>query len=1117
MVQIIPNVAERFVSLVRKRFPDWVGFDHPQFVSEETEYKQQAVASARESLSEAALSDLLKAEDYGEIDQRIRASASNLLFLRVPREGDLNVIMQETLDPPSFYRVFYDLLYGEGPSPTRLDRYVGYVTARDLPNKWTFPTYFLFLCHPETEMFVKPSRAAWLLKECGAGDAWSGTPNGKTYAAIKDLSAQLLELMRPYGARDMVDIQSLVYTAHAYRKDAPITDEPDDEDGMAASWAAKIQGWLTADMPPERQETRRQGEVKARALLESKAGRMTESDISEILSAVSSDLSQGKVTHGRFTPVLVGANAREVASQVEAFNEWTHRLWQAGDDELDAVLDAFWKADPINGAGISLPTVLLYLRDPERYGIWLPFMERGLRRVLSLDLDGSRSAASYRTYNQALQAFVREHELPPQAADAITWRLAEVRTLPPSGDLAEPFRTIFADREEAEWALGLMAETLKRLGVERPEDRRCAVTLTLGGRRIRLNHGNWLVMEASATGNGDRFISLDLLADRAEAWGEYHRYSFAQRVGERPIRDYLLPTARARADENQLLPIFYDTVDAIASRFSQWSASLYWRANHKELAAALLDRSKLDEVLTRGLESRPSPLASLFSAEAFDLLQALGENPTKAFYDSEKAAFAKQLEQPFRDLFAELAGRLTPMMRDYLETDKGLFGRILKNDYGRGGAWDYYWGAFYPKGGKRIADAQLYVRADPNLFRFGFYIGEYGSPQYQSFLRRRADLGALATSELRQLATHQGLAFGEEDELVTSLDEWLAMPNAPRRVAIRLQPEEVLATPRHELVDQIVRAFEALFPLVLLASDPNPGPAIRKYLGLDEPSELQDAYPLAQMSADTGIAEADLERWKRALERKGQAILYGPPGTGKTYVAQKLAQHLVGGTDGFVELVQFHPAYAYEDFMLGIRPEQDGQGRLHYPVVRGRFLDFCDRAASHDGPCVLILDEINRANLARVFGELMYLLEYRDAAVPLSVDGRPFRIPGNVRLIGTMNTADRSIALVDHALRRRFAFLALRPQYGIIERWHKQHTDFNPRGLIGVLRRANSAIADPNYELGISFFLVERPREQMEDIWRMEIEPYLEEYFFDQAGKVDEFRWGKVSESILGI
>ncbi len=112
----------------------------------------------------------------------------------------------------------------------------------------------------------------------------------------------------------------------------------------------------------------------------------------------------------------------------------------------------------------------------------------------------------------------------------------------------------------------------------------------------------------------------------------------------------------------------------------------------------------------------------------------------------------------------------------------------------------------------------------------------------------------------------------------------------------------------------------------------------------------------------------------RAIERKGQVILYGPPGTGKTYLAEHLARHLIGGGDGFRELVQFHPAYSYEDFIQGIRPQARPEGGLDFRLVPGRFLEFCDAARDRTGRCVLIIDEINRADLARVFGELMYLL-----------------------------------------------------------------------------------------------------------------------------------------------
>lgn len=275
--------------------------------------------------------------------------------------------------------------------------------------------------------------------------------------------------------------------------------------------------------------------------------------------------------------------------------------------------------------------------------------------------------------------------------------------------------------------------------------------------------------------------------------------------------------------------------------------------------------------------------------------------------------------------------------------------------------------------------------------------------------------------------------------------------------------------------------------------------------------ELAAPYPLSQLAADTGLDEETVARWVRAIGRKGQAILYGPPGTGKTFVAEKLAAHLVGGGDGFTELVQFHPAYAYEDFIQGIRPQSEGD-RLSYPVVPGRFLEFCRQAQHRRDTCVLIIDEINRANLSRVFGELMYLLEYRDRAIPLAGAGQ-LKIPANVRLIGTMNTADRSIALVDHALRRRFAFIALRPNFDALRRYH-QKTGFPVEGLVNVLERLNQRIED-DYRLGITFFMDEHLADHVEDIWRLEIEPYLEEYFFDRREEVNDFRWERVKAEIL--
>lgn len=272
--------------------------------------------------------------------------------------------------------------------------------------------------------------------------------------------------------------------------------------------------------------------------------------------------------------------------------------------------------------------------------------------------------------------------------------------------------------------------------------------------------------------------------------------------------------------------------------------------------------------------------------------------------------------------------------------------------------------------------------------------------------------------------------------------------------------------------------------------------------------EPRPAYPLERLAADTGYAPETLQGWITAVARKRQAIFYGPPGTGKTYLAQALARHLAGGGDGIVELVQFHPAYAYEDFMQGIRPLTQPDGRIAYRMVPGRFLEFCRRAAQRSGPSVFIIDEINRANLAAVFGELMVLLEYRDTAVPLAGGGE-LRMPDNVLLLGTMNTADRSIALVDHALRRRFAFIRLAPSAAVLRHFHAG-TGYDVEPLIALLERVNALIDDPHYAVGHSFFLDAELAETLPAIWQLEIEPYLEELFFDQPGRVEELRWTAV-------
>lgn len=281
--------------------------------------------------------------------------------------------------------------------------------------------------------------------------------------------------------------------------------------------------------------------------------------------------------------------------------------------------------------------------------------------------------------------------------------------------------------------------------------------------------------------------------------------------------------------------------------------------------------------------------------------------------------------------------------------------------------------------------------------------------------------------------------------------------------------------------------------------------------------ELNEEFSLSDLSNETGISDGKLAHWINSINRKGQAILYGPPGTGKTFLAEHLAKHLISGQRGFCDLLQFHPSYTYEEFMQGIRPEPNDSGGLRFPVVPGRFMKFCREAETRKPDiCVLIIDEINRANLAKVFGELMYLLEYREKRIPLA-SGEVFGIPQNVRIIGTMNTADRSIAIVDFALMRRFAFIRLQPDFDLLERYLEERCPgFDRQALIGLLKELNGVIREEGFMVGITFFLDENLKDSIESIWSREIEPYLEEFFFDRPEIVERYRWNQVS-SQLGL
>jgi 5-methylcytosine-specific restriction protein B len=274
--------------------------------------------------------------------------------------------------------------------------------------------------------------------------------------------------------------------------------------------------------------------------------------------------------------------------------------------------------------------------------------------------------------------------------------------------------------------------------------------------------------------------------------------------------------------------------------------------------------------------------------------------------------------------------------------------------------------------------------------------------------------------------------------------------------------------------------------------------------------------------SDLFVDESRLQLLLSLLRRKKNIVLQGAPGTGKTFIAKRLAYLLLGEKDeSCVSMVQFHPSYSYEDFVQGFRPIENG-----FQLRKGIFYEFCRRAmAIPHKPHVFIIDEINRGNLSKILGELMLLIEFDkrspEYAVSLTYSGESgesFYVPENLYLIGTMNTADRSLSLVDYALRRRFSFMELAPGFSS-PRFASVLAD---KGLsaetINELKsrmtRLNELIASDERSLGRgfcighSFFVPNQPisvgASWLEEIMEYEIVPLLEEYWVDDPKRLAE-------------
>lgn len=362
----------------------------------------------------------------------------------------------------------------------------------------------------------------------------------------------------------------------------------------------------------------------------------------------------------------------------------------------------------------------------------------------------------------------------------------------------------------------------------------------------------------------------------------------------------------------------------------------------------------------------------------------------------------------------------------------------------------------------------------------------------------------VALAKITQESNGKEIYF-EKTESLTSPIEYAALKAAPE-----LEKMEFFVQPNGSLFKLSEGEYNFILDLI---RDENPVPVRQA---------VSDSYTKADFLHDVFLSEPRYTMLVSLLRRKKNVILQGAPGVGKTYAAKRLAYSMMGQADpSRVEFVQFHQNYSYEDFMLGYRP--DGSG---FKLTEGVFYRFCQKASNDpEREYFFLIDEINRGNLSKIFGELMMLIEsdHRGEKITLAYNGMPFYVPENLYIIGMMNTADRSLALIDYALRRRFSFFEIEPAFTSDGFLHYQaaldNETFN--ALVEQIKKLNLEIKNdpvlgPGFRIGHSYFCLDAPAacttDWMCSVVEFDILPTLAEYWFDAPDKLQVWK-----DKLLGV
>jgi MoxR-like ATPase len=484
-------------------------------------------------------------------------------------------------------------------------------------------------------------------------------------------------------------------------------------------------------------------------------------------------------------------------------------------------------------------------------------------------------------------------------------------------------------------------------------------------------------------------------------------------------------------------------------------------------------KAKLEEL---GFEVVPRP--ALAAADVLPLREAIAA-----------ALEAQQARAPGEwsdDLQKAVAVTLPNAIRSFVGEDYRVRGSA-----GAGNQAEIPWVAILPPGIEGASEG-----------RYVFYL--FSSSGDSVYLALSQAVTGHAKSELKGLAAELREDAGAYPELLTAID-LAASGDLGRKYelatayAMRYAPDALPS--QGDLQDDLSR-FLGILDQASAASTSE----------IDSPGPSPDptAFDWRWLLDHTNWAPEELQELRDAArDGNAQIILAGPPGTSKTWAGKAVIHHLTGGDPERVRIVQFSPSYGYEDFIEGLRPIVDDEGRVQFAPVPGEVLRFVDDIGSKPESHFLLIDEMNRANLSRVFGELMYLFEYRDEAIDLRLR-QAFRLPANLRFLGTMNTADRSIRSIDIALRRRFDVFELGPDAEVLERYYAKADNRNDvSSLLSGFEKLNEELLsqlDRHHRIGHAFFMAPHMSlGQLRAVWDRKIGPLIEEYFFDQPDVADTF------------